>query len=394
MINNRPFISDLNIMLRKFTLNPYDNLDLAYEIQMKILERIILIEKEIISNKETLKNNKIITHDKSTPQEKRKKLGIKNNNLKKINIMLKENMKEIRSYGDSIAFTYFNKYYLKPLCWKNSAGFINGKEGLKKELEVFDSYFKKGEFAILNDITNSLKYGDITVNNDGKPHLIEIKSSAFVDARVHRQREGLHEKLKIINNDSIDNLDENGLHFKRVHSKENEVDYINLLQNLINEALLSGEAIKEVEQGLLYVIEYNINQKNESTKVKNIKQAVSTLKKPHEIVLNLFNGVEDNFTPFPLLIKNHVALEEFNYGNLLIITYIDIEIVGNKLKSMGYNLKSFNHDGLIIEFDMKGKKIDMNVGFHHTSRLGREFISLEWFIKSIDDTIKNVQETL
>lgn len=81
-------------------------------------------------------------------------------------------MRKLRQMGDSIAFSYFNKYDLKLLCWKQSAGFISGKKGLDKELKIFKSYFESGEFAILNDITNSLRFGDITISKNGKPDII------------------------------------------------------------------------------------------------------------------------------------------------------------------------------------------------------------------------------
>jgi hypothetical protein len=70
----------------------------------------------------------------------------------------------LRDIGDAVAFTYIDKWDIKPLCLaKEPAGFISGKEGLRLELNIFRYLKSKNKICILNDITNSIRHGDITV---------------------------------------------------------------------------------------------------------------------------------------------------------------------------------------------------------------------------------------
>lgn len=391
MLNNESFFYDLNDVLKVFLEDPYNNKKLAYDIQISLLNRIILIEEEINANVLKIKENKKITENKSTENNIRRELSIQSKDLKDTNIMYKEDMKKLRVIGDSIAFSYFSKYHLKPLCWKQSAGFIGGKKGLEKELEIFKSHFEAGGFAILNDITNSLRFGDITIDKNGKPDLLEIKTSSFIDKRVIKQRHDIQDKLNTINDDYIENFQGSNLTFKRVHSEKTEINYVDLLENMIEESLLINESFKEVEEGLTYIVLHNLNPKNELEYTQKITKVFKNFNDPYAYCLNFLKSPTGNYTPFPLIIKNPIALQEFYYGNLLITIVVDINVLKRKLNSLGYNLKSRDDEGLRISFEFNGNDIELLVSSYHFFRLGRELLSLDWFISSIDDVIKDTK---
>ncbi|APC41037.1 hypothetical protein A7L45_13605 [Clostridium estertheticum subsp. estertheticum] len=384
MTDNNLFFIQLNKILQVFVDDPFENMKLAYDIQMSLLDRILKIENEIKSNKGKITRNKGITKDKNTTNDTRRKLSTESKNLKDESINLKEDIKRLREIGDSLAFAYFNKHDLKTLCWKQTAGFIGGKEGLKKELYELKSIFESGRFAILNDITNSLRYGDITIEKEGKPYLLEIKSSDNRNNRIIRQEKGLDEKMEVIQNDYIENFEETNQTFKRVHTNKQEINYKEDLQLLIEEAFLKGKIIKEMEEGLTYAIYYKLED------FDSFKEVCQNINEPRVFYINQMKYINENYTPFPIIFKDEKSLMEFYNGNLIILVVIDLKVLRNKLKQKGYIFNHNENGEFTITFEHDGEDIDMVASNYHVTRIGREFISLEWFINGIEDVVNSV----
>jgi hypothetical protein len=75
-----------------------------------------------------------------------------------------------RCFGDAIAFLYMDKHALKQTFYnthnvnpKQDAGFLAGKEGLASEILTLESLLKQGVPALLSDLTNTIRHGDICV---------------------------------------------------------------------------------------------------------------------------------------------------------------------------------------------------------------------------------------
>ena len=70
---------------------------------------------------------------------------------------------------------------------KQDAGFIAGKEGLSNELAVIDDALEHNVPALLVDLTNTIRHGDICLMGAADPYLIEVKASKkLVVRRNHR----------------------------------------------------------------------------------------------------------------------------------------------------------------------------------------------------------------
>jgi hypothetical protein len=82
----------------------------------------------------------------------------------------------LKAIGDGVAFLYLSKWDLKTMVFKEKPGFISGKEGLSLERRVLREAFARGGFAILNDLTTCLRYGDLTVPGAEGFMIIELKS--------------------------------------------------------------------------------------------------------------------------------------------------------------------------------------------------------------------------
>jgi hypothetical protein len=73
-----------------------------------------------------------------------------------------------RSFGDAIAFTYMDKFALKQTYFniensnaKQDAGFLSDKYGSSYEINVLESALAAQVPALLVDLTNTIRYGDV-----------------------------------------------------------------------------------------------------------------------------------------------------------------------------------------------------------------------------------------
>src|SRR5271170_1720430 len=107
-----------------------------------------------------------------------------------------------RCFGDAIAFLYMDRFALKHSFYstenmnaKQDAGFIAGKQGLADEIAVIESALEHDVPALLVDLTNTIRHGDVCLMGESDPHLIEVKLSTKLDARGKKQKRRL-EKLR------------------------------------------------------------------------------------------------------------------------------------------------------------------------------------------------------
>jgi hypothetical protein len=88
--------------------------------------------------------------------------------------------RQYRCIGDALAWRVFGfqRKHIVALLQNAPPGMMAGKEGLEAELaRVEQAYREDGQFALLHDLTNCLRIGDVTVfGNDGTFQTVEIKS--------------------------------------------------------------------------------------------------------------------------------------------------------------------------------------------------------------------------
>lgn len=142
-----------------------------YDFQINILDEIIALENLVRENEAKIKEKK-----ERKANNLQEKIEIGNSiNLMKDNIFhLKGDIIRVKEIMDALAYTLFSKFDLKNLGFGENTGYISGKKGLDKELEVLEKLLTNGRIAILNDLTNCIKCGDITEQLDDRINLIEI----------------------------------------------------------------------------------------------------------------------------------------------------------------------------------------------------------------------------
>jgi hypothetical protein len=382
--NYREELMSLFTDLNCLKANPKD-LELCFSIQEKLIDRIRSIEyrirvakKEIAVLRDSIKNDRL-----SREQVQKLRYIIKRRDLRKFSY--DQLLLVFRDIGDSIAFIYLDKWDIKPLCMsKEPAGFISGKRGLRQELLRFRSYQRENKPAIFNDITNSLRHGDITVPTHGVPIIIEVKSgkSSRNNKRAQRQFNRINKisQYLVSNNGEAIYPELEGVAMQRRDLGKKERDHQKKLSSLMKEAISSGRNImRKIEDGLYY----HIAVTDFSTIEEDMKKLPADAKWVCHIV-NSEKQVKQAYYPFTLSINEPEALFQFYDGNIWITIFIDINIIEREFSAKGFIVKFLQDDINFLDLDSPDANLrHAKISLHFFGRVFAEFLSLRWMLEEI-----------
>jgi hypothetical protein len=292
-----------------------------------------------------------------------------------------------KSIGDGLAFTYIDKYDIKPLSFKQNCGFLWGKKGLGKEIATLRAIFMEKRIALLNDITNCLKYGDITIPIEGFPLTIEVKSKKKYSKRNCRQEEGIKKVMDYLMNDETESLYIETGKMKRVSLFSQERNHLIELNGIIEKAYKDGACMKKVESGLYYYVAYVEED-------EHIKTLIEEIESPCVFFINEFKYVTTGYYPLTLCINNPDRLLDLYAGNMLITVVVDLDYVREVFKKNGLILSHKKDEKFPFMVsgidDSDGNYISFSE--HFWGRIGCEFLSLDWFVNEILNETKNIEE--
>ncbi|GGE10577.1 hypothetical protein GCM10011529_16190 [Polymorphobacter glacialis] len=160
-----------------------------------------------------------------------------------------------RDIGDSIAFLYIDRWDIKPLFLKESAGNITGKRGNRLERAILRRLFKEGCPCLLNDLTGSLRFADLTLFGPyGTFGLIEAKSgNGGNKKRAGRQQAKAKAVMEYLITDKRELEGAPMLRRSLQEKPRYHVGHLNrLLYTYISES--RRQAFREVEPGVFYTI--------------------------------------------------------------------------------------------------------------------------------------------
>ena len=144
--------------------NPWDNRELCLEIQERLIKKVFHAEKRIRELNRLIQENKARLGTKQVPLLTKEESVRLKEDITKFH-QAKEDYEYIlnlfRSIGDALAFIYISRWDIKPMTFKETAGFMSGKDGFSIELQALRHVFKSSLVAILSDLTRCLRYGDI-----------------------------------------------------------------------------------------------------------------------------------------------------------------------------------------------------------------------------------------
>ncbi|WP_158926497.1 hypothetical protein [Acidisphaera sp. S103] len=361
---------------------------LALEIQEELLQRIVRAEARIRRRRDFNARTKFELSKRDNSRDTSNKLRTRHARGIDYVRAQKTLIKCLRSIGDAVAFIYGDRYELKQLVNNGDPGFISGKRGTRLERMVLRKSFRWGATVVMNDLTNTLRHGDITVFNpdlwpDGGSPIspVEIKSGRGGNKkRAARQIQALADVMKYIRTDS--RRTEDGVQM-RVPPNEEIRRYDGVITRLVRDLPRRGWATEEVERGLYYII-----IDGESPRV-SIPEAFHFLggKENHRWVFISSNKIRNEilgYYPFPLLIHHSEGLYRFYNGEFVINVAVDITHLNEIIFPKGVSIEP-EQDGWwrlnkLDPDDMWGERY---ISSRTVGLLGAEFASLRWFIDNI-----------
>lgn len=322
--------SDLN----RLKADPAD-VQLCYSIQERVISRIRRTEYKIRATKKEIENIRNKIKNDRLPKIATAKLRelITQREGKKFDY--DQLLYVLRDIGDGIAFIYLSKWDIKPLCMsKEHAGFISGKRGLRLELAIFRRCKRDNIVSILNDITNSLRHGDITIPKYGVPLTIEVKSgrASKNNSRSQRQQDRTKKILEYLVKDKGENIyPGQGTPMQRQALTKRELHHQKRVGSLASQAISSGRnMMRKIEEGLYYHM---------GVTSSSIGKDMKTLPRSAKLLchfVNMEKQLKQAYYPFTLSISNPEALFDFYDGQLSITIFVDLNVVESFFVQRGF----------------------------------------------------------
>jgi len=364
--------------LRKLQEAPFENPDLCLEIQNELYAHIVSIERKIRTHRKKIRETKSKVTKKLVKGVSKHLLA----NVERWQARVgeyQEVLHALHDIGDGLAFLYVDRWDIKPMAFKNGPGYISGKSGTKLERDILEECFDRGMIAIQNDLTNCLRYGDITIPHEGTFQIIEVKSGDIDRPRNQRQKKELKKIADYLREDEVKGLYgiEEVVH--RQSYGEGEFDRSYLMNELLTLSYTKGSVTLQAEEGLYYyvAVDDNFDELSKVTsEAKPLVMMVNDLK---------FNNVA--YYPFTLSIIDPLHWFDFYVGNFVLAVIIDLNVMQKKYADAGWDMDLVDDEEqpwalhLTNRMGTDEEPSEIKISRHFWGRLTAEFVSLDWFIK-------------
>lgn len=376
-------------------VDPHARIETCLTIQETLVEKITYVESRIRKRKSSRKSllkrltvGQPVRLDKAGARAIKDQISASSGTVDEYHLLLDT----LRQVGDSLAFMYLDKWDIKPLSFGQPPGFISHKKGLRQELRVLRGLFASGQVAILNDITNCLRYGDITIPKYGRPFFVEVKSSNRIDSRARRQISKAQRVREYLSKDKAEDLYGLKGEFRRFEVHAQEIHHRERLNSLIGAAVNNGVGYAEVEEGLHYLVSTGASP-NPLDPIKDKCYGTGIV----SLVNELKHG-NTGYYPFTLSFSDPEALYDFYRGWLFILILVDSGVITRKLGSQGLEVELLSDEDCAFEIRRReystGGRRPFRIGRHLFGRVFAEFVSLDWLLQEIVDKMQRLEAAL
>ena len=289
----------------------------------------------------------------------------------------------LKSVGDSVAYIHADRFDLKPLAFRPSPGFLTGKSGARLERKILRGAFALGAVAVLNDLTHTLRHGDLTVfRPDGTFMLIEAKSGRGGQrARAERQLAAARGMTGYLESD--ERHDETGAWY-RVEAPAHVSDHGARATLMAARLVPGGWVHEEVERGLHYVL---IDCGLEDGQLGEVFSPLAE-RRMMVIDVNQIKRERLGYTPFALTFSAADVATRFYAGDFVMSIFVDLDVVAARLRDRGLALEVTDDPERPWRITPTGLPEGSTDGmsyasFHLVGRLGAEFVTLDWLIAAV-----------
>ncbi len=389
----RPLLVNLFDSVHRLQQDPWGLRLLCLEIQERLIAERTSIERtirqcrdEVASRKRRLRSKGEPRLDKQAAQHIQGRIQ---NSLDTVD-RCRDVLQILGSIGDALAHIYLPSWDIKHLSLKETSGFISGKEGFQKEHDTLRAIFEHGGVAIMADLTNSVRYGDLIALGKQGLQILEVKSSKHSNRRTRRQQRKLDGLASFLSADSDTPTDYflegwEAWRVIRYDLRSEEADHREKLNYLIRRAYRKGFASHEVEPGLYYAALKG--------HMSRFHRFASSLKRritgaPQVWYLNMCKSWVPGYRPLVLSIQDAEALFDFYNGALSLLVIIDPQVIEDTLSASGLAVSFEPKEDIALEVKCQapseaGDLGPMRVGRIFFQRIPFEFLSLGWALREI-----------
>lgn len=287
-----------------------------------------------------------------------------------------------KCFGDAIAYTYLDKFALKHAFYETSdytvkqdAGALSGKEGLTQEWAVVEAFRKKGIPAILCDITNTLRHGDVCALVGPDPKPIEVKTGHSSSRRIRRQIEDIRKLSEFYEKDEASNF--RGVpHVTRAEFTVPEITHVDSLNRCIQESKGKAGSFISPEPGLIYLCIREAGGSDqlfaEITARNGFLQSLNEVKRKR---------LWAPFQPFILSIRDPEDLYGFISGDYVLSVIVDWTELEKQFLAKGFQSVVRSEDSYLIWLRHRESESVIGISEQMFGRMIFEFQSLNWFVE-------------
>ncbi len=290
-----------------------------------------------------------------------------------------------RSFGDAIAFIYLDKWAIKPLLYnvenpdeKNPPGSVLGKLGQRKELAVLRRILSSGVPALLTDITNCIRHGDVCLLHRSDPMLLEVKSSKNTNARTNRQASSISAIHQYLATDEARNI-RGAERVRRVALSSREIHYRELFDPAISGALAHG-SYSVTPEPAIRLVAFATGQEAE------FEQAFEGFMPSEVLLLNELKNENGwgVYYPYTLAIRKPTNLFAFLNGDVYLIVAFSHQAISGAAKRRALAFSKTNDPVWPIQLDwLLNKTKDpayVRISSHFIGRMACELLSWNWVL--------------
>lgn len=353
---------------------------LVLDLQEELIERTVRVERAIRCAREAVAAHRTNLREHRSDGAYVRRISRQIARLKETITANQSYLEILRTVGDALAFIFGDRFDLKPLAFREAPGFIGGKRGARLERAILRSAFAHGHVAILNDITHTLRHGDVTVfRPDGTFHLIEVKSGRGGKfARSQRQLEVMRTMATYL---VTDERKEEGGVWRRFAVRSAPADHSAFVTERLQSLPDCGWSLSEVEPGLFYLL---VDCLKGSFSPERALAGLDRTTQFEVLSANNMKYERMGYVPFPLLIRDPDILCRFYAGELVVNIFVSIDAANHLLAAHGLSVSL--HGDPLQHWEVHDNAHPQYASFtsaHFVGRLAAEFVTLKWLVESI-----------
>jgi hypothetical protein len=303
-----------------------------------------------------------------------------------------------RCFGDGIANKYVSKWNLKRFFYahdslemKPAPGYLGGKKGIRAERHLLQEALSNNVPALLCDLTNIIRHGDVCLLGASDPFVIEVKSSANRNKRTDRQLLAIREIHQYLEEDVGSVGGFRGMQRQALHLEER---HHNLAINHVAVEAADGRLSRiSPEEGVFYI---GVPTQNDV----NIEQLFEGVEEPMVFMLNHDKTEQlwGNYYPFTLSLLEPETLYAFLSGAIFLLVVIGQPSLRARANAAGFDLNVVMANNVGFELLNRASTFNSESPYaaseHFVGRLAFEFLSLDWFFESGRLMINDLEEQM